>query len=186
MFTFDDHIFYTVGKHQIEAGGWLQRLQSNDNLAQNQYGQASFTTLQSFLTGVVATFTVVPAPTELGWRSWMGAGYLEETARLTPRLELRAGIRFESTNGFNESQGRASVYTFNNGVISTNPTVQASGLTTNNAKFLPEPRAGGSRGTCSATGGPALRGSVGLYRTRCWIISTTASTRRRRSTRRSR
>ena len=41
LFTFDDHIFYSLGKHQIEVGAWLQRLQSNDNLAQDQYGQAS-------------------------------------------------------------------------------------------------------------------------------------------------
>jgi hypothetical protein len=162
LFTFDDHIFYTLGRHQIEAGGWLQRLQSNDNLAQNQYGQASFTTLQTFLAGTVATFTVVPAPTELGWRSWMGAGYLEDTTKLTARLELRAGIRVESTNGFNESQGRAASYGFTNGIINTNPTVGSSGLSTNRAKFLPEPRAG-LAWDVFGNGHTAVRGSVGLH-----------------------
>jgi hypothetical protein len=142
LFTFDDHVYYTIGRHQIEAGGWIQRLQSNDNLAQNQDGQASFASLTSFLQGTVKTFTVVPNPTELGWRSTMGAGYVEDTVHLRLNLELRAGIRFESTNGFNESQGRASVYGFTDGVINTTPTIGSSGLTTNRAKFLPEPRVG--------------------------------------------
>lgn len=142
LFTFDDHIFWTYGRHQIEAGAWLQRLQSNDNLAQNQFGQASFASLTTFLQGTVKTFTVVPSPTKLGWRSWMGAGYLEDTVKLTPRVELRAGIRIESTNGFNESQGRASNYAFTNGIINTNPFVGSSPLTDNRAKFLPAPRVG--------------------------------------------
>ncbi|HMF53124.1 MAG TPA: carboxypeptidase-like regulatory domain-containing protein, partial [Edaphobacter sp.] len=142
LFTFDDHIFWTHGRHQIEAGGWLQRLQSNDNLAQNQLGQASFASLTTFLQGTVKTFTVVPAPTRLGWRSWMGAGYLEDTIKLTPRVELRAGLRVESTNGFNESQGRASNYSFTNGVINTDPFIGSSPLIDNRAKFLPAPRLG--------------------------------------------
>ena len=45
LFTFDDHVFWSRGRHQVEVGGWIQRLQSNDNLAQNQYGQASFASL---------------------------------------------------------------------------------------------------------------------------------------------
>ena len=142
LFTFDDHIFWTHGRHQIEAGGWLQRLQSNDNLAQNEFGQASFASLTTFLQGTVKTFTVVPAPTELGWRSWLGAGYLEDTIRLTQRIEFRAGLRIESTNGFNESQGRASNYGFTNGLINTIPTIGSSPLTNNRSKFLPAPRVG--------------------------------------------
>jgi hypothetical protein len=72
----------------------------------------------------------------------MGAGYIEDTIRFTPRVEVRAGLRIESTNGFNESQGRASNYGFTNGVINTNPTIGSSPLTENRAKFLPAPRVG--------------------------------------------
>ena len=162
LFTFDDHIFYTRGRHQIEVGGWVQGLQSNDNLAQNQYGQASFATLSSFLQGTVATFTVVPAPTELGWRMTMGAGYVEDTVHLLEHLEVRAGARFESTNGWNEAQGRAARYGFTNGVIDTNPTVGGSALTQNRAKFLPEPRLGVAWDPTGA-GRLAVRASVGLH-----------------------
>jgi len=162
LFTFDDHIYYTWGKHQIEAGGWVQRLESNDNLAQNQFGQASYASLATFLAGTVKTFSVVPNPTELGWRSTMGAGYLEDTVKLRKNLELRAGIRFESTNGFNESQGRAGVYGFTNGVINTTATVGSSALTDNRAKFLPEPRVGVSWDVFS-NGKTAVSAGFGLH-----------------------
>jgi hypothetical protein len=143
LYTYDDHVYWTRGNHQIELGGWLQQIQSNDNLAQDQYGQASFGSLASFLQGTVATFTSVPSPTALGWRSIEGAGFAQDTIRLKPTLELRAGFRFESTNGWNESQNRASNYLFDsNGVIETNPQVGHSALTNNRAKFLPEPRVG--------------------------------------------
>jgi hypothetical protein len=161
LYTADDHIYYARGRHQLEFGGWLQWVQSNDNLAQDQYGQASFATLQSFLQGTIKTFTVVQNPTPLNWRSWMGASYAEDTIKLTPDLEMRAGIRFESTDGWNEAHNRASNYSFTNGVINTSPVVGNSALTDNRAKFLPEPRLGlawnvGGRNTT------AVRASFGL------------------------
>ncbi len=162
LYTLDDHIFYTLGKHQIEVGGWLQRLQSNDNLAQNQYGQASFASVTTFLQGTIKTFTVVPNPTELNWLSWFGAGYVEDTWKVMPALEVLAGIRFESTNGWNEAHGRAGIYGFTNGVINTTPTVGSAGLPTNNAKFLPEPRVG-IAWKATSNGRTAVRAGFGLH-----------------------
>lgn len=161
LFTFDDHIYWTLGRHQLEIGGWLQRLQSNDNLAQNQDGQASFATLQTFLQGTIKTFTIVPSPTPLNWRSWFGAGYIEDIWKVTPRLELRAGLRVESSNGWNEANGRAANYEFTNGVINTNPTVGSSALTDNRAKFLPQPRIG-LAWDLNGKGTTAIRASFGL------------------------
>jgi hypothetical protein len=163
LFTVDEHVFWTHGRHQVEFGVWLQRLQSNDNLAQNQYGQASFSTLSAFLKGTVATFTIVPAPTELGWRSLFGAGFIEDAWKVTPRLELRAGFRSESTSGWNEVHGRASNYGFTNGVINTNPTIGSSALSNNRAKFMPEPRIGVAY-DLFGNGKTAVRANFGVHR----------------------
>ena len=143
LFTVDDHVFVSHRIHQLEAGVWLQRIQANDNLAQYQYGQASFSNLSNFLQGKVSTFTVVPSPTELGWRSLEGAGFIQDTIKFRPNLEVKVGFRFESTNGWNEVRSRASNYQFDSkGVIQTAPRIGASALTVNRAKFLPQPRVG--------------------------------------------
>lgn len=142
LFTYDDHIAILHGIHQFEAGVWAQRIQSNDNLAQDQYGQASFSSLTSFLEGKISTFTVVPSPTPLGWRSLEGAGFVQDAMHINKQLELTIGFRFESTDGWNEQHGRGSNYLFSNGVIETDPRIADSVFTVNRAKFLPEPRVG--------------------------------------------
>ena len=143
LFTFEDHFSFTHGIHRIDAGFWAQRIQANDDLAQDQYGQASFTSLTTFLQGTIATFIVVPQSTPLGWRSTELAGFAQDAIKLRPNLEATIGLRIEGTNGMTEAHGRASNYLLNQaGVIETNPNVGSNVFTQNNAKFLPEPRIG--------------------------------------------
>jgi hypothetical protein len=141
-FAFDDHIVFSLGKHQIEAGIWLQRLQSNDDLSQEEYGQAAFNSLVNFFSGTIRLFHYAPNPTPLNWRDLFADAYLEDTFHLTPRFLVRAGFRSDSSSGWSEAHGRAGVYTVTNGILSTNPTVQSHIVNDNRALFLPEPRLG--------------------------------------------
>jgi hypothetical protein len=164
LFTYEDHVGIAHGIHQFEAGVWIQRIQANDNLAQYQWGQASFGSLTAFLQGAISTFTVIPSPTALEWRSVEGAGFVQDSIKLRPNLMLRIGFRFESTNGWNEAHGRASNYGFDsNGVIETTPTVGNSALAVNRAKFLPEPRAAIAWDPFG-TGKTVVHAGFGIYR----------------------
>src|SRR6202045_884054 len=139
LFTAEDHLTLTHGNHLFDLGVWFQRLQSNDSLVQDQYGQISFASLKTFIQqGVVSTYTYAPSYTSLGWRSSEGAFYAEDAVKLKPSLELRIGFRGEFTNGWNEVDGRASNYLYNSaGVILSPPAEGTSALAVNNAKFLP-------------------------------------------------
>ncbi len=163
LFTATDQLSVTHGIHLLSFGVWYQRVQANDSLIQDQYAQASFTNLQTFLQGTISTYTYAPSATPLSWRSNEGALYAEDSIKLRPDLELRLGFREEFTDGWNEAYGRAANYTFGaNGVIGTQPVIGNSALTNAKPSFFAAPRAGiawspfGSKKT-------VIRAGAGLY-----------------------
>jgi hypothetical protein len=161
LYTFEDHVTLTRSRHELEFGAWFQRFQSNETIALSQFGQATFTSLQTFLKGTISSFLFDPSPTEMNWRSLFGAWYVQDTIRISPGLTLTLGFRDEFTTGWNEAHGRASNYTFSNGVISARPRVGDSLFTVNNAKFLPQPRIAAAWSPFSAK--TVIRAGFGMY-----------------------
>jgi len=148
LFTYEDRLTLTRGRHQLSFGAWFQRFQSNETIALSQFGQATFPSLSappgmpSFLNGIASSFLFDPAPTQMNWRSLFGAFYGEDVLRVSSRFTLSLGFRDELSTGWNEAHGRAANYTFSGGVISTQPHIGNSAFTVNRAKFLPQPRIG--------------------------------------------
>lgn len=142
LFTYEDQVTLTRGTHQFTFGAWFQQFQSNEKLALSQYGQASFSSINALLSGVVGTLTYDPAPTQMNWRSLFAAWYTQDTIRVTPKLTLSLGFRAESSTGWNEAHRRAANYFFTNGAINSAPHIGNSAFSVNNSKFLPEPRVG--------------------------------------------
>jgi hypothetical protein len=100
---------------------------------------------------------------ELGWRSLLGAWYLQDTIKLRPNLTLEAGLRHEFTTGWNEVAGRASNYvTDAAGVLQTNTVVGHSEFAANNATRLFGPRAGLAWDPFGS-GKTAIRAGYGMY-----------------------
>lgn len=161
LYTFEDRLSVTRGRHQFTAGAWFQPFQSNETIALSQYGQATFSSLQNFLQGSASSFLWDPSPTEMNWRSLFGAWYVEDVMRIAPRLTLSLGLRDEFTTGWNEAHGRAANYTFSGAVISSQPHIGDSLFTVNNAKFLPQPRIG--LAWSPRTDKTVIRAGFGMY-----------------------
>ncbi len=142
LYTYEDRVTWTRGRHQFSFGAWFQQFQSNENIALSQFGQATFASLTTFLQGTTSSFLYDPSPTPLNWRSLYGAFHAEDVFRISPKLTVSLGFRDEFSTGWNEAHGRASNYVFVNGVIQTQPNIGNNLFTTNNAKFLPQPRIG--------------------------------------------
>ena len=161
LYTIEDRATLTRGRHQLSFGVWLQPFQSNETLALSQYGQATFASLTTFLQGTTSSFLYDPAPTEMNWRSLFGAWYAEDVIRVGRKLTLSLGYRQEFSTGWNEAHGRASNYTFTDGIISAQPQVGNSVFTTNHATFLPQPRIGAAWSPFSSK--TVFRAGFGMY-----------------------
>ena len=172
LFTYEDQAAWTKGRHQFKFGAWFQRFQSNENIALSQYGQATFPNLTDFLEGnfntvsggvttATGSFLIDPASTPLSWRSLFGAFYAEDVIRVSPSFTLSLGFRDEYSTGWNEAYGRASNYTFTNGVINTQPQIGSRIFTNNNAWFLPQPRIGVAWSPIGSK--TVVRAGIGIY-----------------------
>ncbi len=93
LFTYEDRVSCTKGRHQFTVGAWFQRLRSNENSgAQPVRPGDVHQPADLSCREPSATLLYDPAPTPLGWRSWFGAWYAEDMMRLTPRLTLIARL----------------------------------------------------------------------------------------------
>src|SRR5262249_36458344 len=123
---------------------------------------ASFAGLAALLQGTVTNLQVTPKVVPLGWRTWHGAWYAQDTIRLVTNLTLRVGLRHEFSNGWSEVNGLAQTYDFPNGVISTVPRMASRFGSANNQKWLFSPRVGIAWDPFGK-GKTSIRTSAGIY-----------------------
>ena len=110
-----DDIDIVRGKHQIAFGGEVIRTQDNQNDEYNDSGTFSFTGVYSkdplldFLTGTMPSFTQT-LQQDYSYRQTLVELYAQDTVRLTPRLVVNVGLRWEPTLPPHDYFNRGSVF----------------------------------------------------------------------------
>jgi outer membrane receptor protein involved in Fe transport len=97
-FNFQDDVNLTEGSHSLQFGGMIERMQFNDNQPDRPFGEWTFATLQSFLSGVPSQFRGTPpelGSSNRGFRQDFFALYVQDDWRVKPRLTLNLGVRWE-------------------------------------------------------------------------------------------
>ena len=161
LFTYADDVQLSRGRHFISVGTWFQRVQSNDDAADQRNGVASFADLKSFMQGKSQQVVATLNPIEIPWRQWEGAWYVQDSIKMFQKLTLSLGIRDEFNNGWNSPTGQGSNFVRgSNGALLTAPVIGESLYSKNNAKSLWGPRVGIAWSPFEKT---AIHGGIGVY-----------------------
>jgi hypothetical protein len=92
-----DDAFLTQGNHSLRFGFAFEKIEYNELGLRRPNGFAAFGSLSDFLTNRLTSFFALD-PTrsqEVGLRSSIVAGYVNDSWRATPKLNLTFGVRYE-------------------------------------------------------------------------------------------
>ena len=97
-FNYQDDVSLTVGNHTLQFGGMVERMQFNMNQPNRAYGEWTFGGLSSFLQATPSNYRGTPPQfgnSIRGYRQWFYALYMQDDWKVTPRLTLNLGLRWE-------------------------------------------------------------------------------------------
>jgi hypothetical protein len=123
FYDFSDSLTYVHGRHSLHFGGGINR--SQINLSDfHFFGGLVYLDFADFLLNQPYLSIDVPGVFNREWRVWDGDLYLQDDYKVTQRLTLNLGFRYEREGQLGEYLGRAS--TFDPALANPNPPATGS------------------------------------------------------------
>lgn len=159
LFQWADDVTLVKGRHSAKAGVDIKRMRDNAALNQSQRGVYTFTSMLTLIAGTPSLFeaTQVGQNSYRGYRQTMMGAYAQDDFKMTQRLTLNMGLRWEAVTDPTESNGKVS-----NLLSPLDPTftVQKTYFTLTKKNF--EPRVG-LAWQLTGSGNTVLRAGYGIF-----------------------
>ena len=97
IYTLSDDVYYTKGHHAFKFGGLVNRFENYDLITAKKFGSLSFASEAAFLAGVANSGSALSPGSDENreFRFYTVGFYAQDDWRVTPRLTLNLGLRYE-------------------------------------------------------------------------------------------
>jgi hypothetical protein len=95
VYTFADQVSYLRGKHAFRFGGELRRDLVHQGTYRGGRGRVTFANLEAFLEGTPKAVGFLAGDPIRNISQWLYAGYVQDDWRITKRVTLNLGLRYE-------------------------------------------------------------------------------------------
>jgi hypothetical protein len=122
-FQFLDDVSYTRGKHALKFGGEFRRMKYHGGTYRLGKGNISFrsvagiSALESFIEGTPFRGSLFVGDPVVNITDWGFAGFMQDDWRITPRLTLNLGLRYEFVTPIQEANDQLANFDPNRGMV---------------------------------------------------------------------